>query len=149
MSKNPRKELFRDKNNGKLAGVCAGIAHYFGWETWLVRIIAISGVIFQFHFIIVLYIAGWLVLDKKKLPALNEANTVHEYDKNKAHNAAFSTKESGSIKVKTRIWQAGEPPKQALHEIHFKFKNLEKKLIKMEGYVTSSEFTLNREINRL
>ena len=33
-----RKTLFRDPKNGKLGGVCAGLAEYFGVEIWLMRI---------------------------------------------------------------------------------------------------------------
>ena len=30
------KKLYRDPENGMLAGVCAGIAEYFGWDpTWV------------------------------------------------------------------------------------------------------------------
>ncbi|MDN3683486.1 PspC domain-containing protein [Vibrio sinaloensis] len=36
------KELYRDTVNGKITGVCAGLANYFGLETWLVRILVIS-----------------------------------------------------------------------------------------------------------
>ena len=37
-----KRELLRDDRNGKIAGVCAGIADYFGWELWLVRVVTIS-----------------------------------------------------------------------------------------------------------
>jgi len=39
-----KRELLRDDANGKIAGVCAGIADYFGWELWLVRIITVSAI---------------------------------------------------------------------------------------------------------
>ena len=30
------RKLYRDPRNGMLAGVCAGIAEYFGWDpTWV------------------------------------------------------------------------------------------------------------------
>lgn len=37
------KRLYRSRDDRKLAGVCAGIAEYFGWDPTLVR-------------------AGWIVL---------------------------------------------------------------------------------------
>ena len=37
------KQLYRDTDNARIAGVCSGIAHYFGLETWLVRILAVTG----------------------------------------------------------------------------------------------------------
>lgn len=144
MSKS-RGELYRDSNNGKLAGVCAGLADYFGWETWLVRILLVSGVLLGMGWFIVIYIAAWFILDKK--PGSD--------DKVKGDKAKASTNNNSdefiheSIKVKARIWQSGEPPKQALHDIRLKFISLEKQVRLMEKYVTSSEFTVSREINRL
>ncbi len=148
MSKKCRGELYRDPSNGKIAGVCAGLADYFGWETWLVRILVVSGVLLGMGWFIVIYIAGWFILDKKNGSAKKGTNKV----KNRFHEKAESIKNDfagESIKVKSRIWQAGEPPKQAFHDIRRKFKNLERELIKMERYVTSPEFTISREINKL
>lgn len=36
------KELYRDTANGKISGVCAGLANYLGAEVWLIRILVIS-----------------------------------------------------------------------------------------------------------
>ena len=66
-----RGELYRNTSQGKLAGVCAGIADYFGWETWLVRILVVSGVLLGMGWFIVIYIAAWFILDKKSGSAKN------------------------------------------------------------------------------
>jgi phage shock protein C len=142
----PCGELFRDPNKGKIAGVCAGIAQYLGWETWLVRILVVSGVLLGMEWFIVVYIAGWFILDKKSVVA-NKAKS--HTNKNATDNCCPSSFTDDSIKVKTRIWQAGEPPKQAFHDIRRKFKGLERQLRSMEKYVTSAEFTVSREINKL
>ena len=34
-----RAKLFRDEDNRQIAGVCAGLARYFGLETSLIRIV--------------------------------------------------------------------------------------------------------------
>ena len=38
------KKLYRDPRNGMLAGVCAGIAEYFGWDPTWVRLGAVHPV---------------------------------------------------------------------------------------------------------
>lgn len=149
-----RGELYRNPRNGKIAGVCAGIADYFGWETWLVRILVVSGVLFGMPFLILGYIAAWFILDK------NPKGQVKQSKYHRAGTSTYSQDESASehdeyeqvnesIKVKARVWQSGEPPKQAFHDICRKFSLLEKQLQAIEHYVTSSEFTLAREINKL
>ncbi|KGJ96340.1 envelope stress response membrane protein PspC [Colwellia psychrerythraea] len=146
-----RGELYRNAEQGKIAGVCAGIADYFGWETWLVRILVVSGVLFGMPFLILAYIAGWFILDKSPRSTGKRSNEAHDSRYASSHKEArHKTNVSNeSIKVKARIWQAGEPPKQALHDIRRKFRALEKKVQAMEQYVTSAEFTVSREINKL
>ena len=150
-----RGELYRNSSRGKIAGVCAGIADYFGWEAWLVRILVVSGVLFGMPFLILGYVAAWFILDttpvNKVHAQFGHADSTSQYSKS---NSSHVTKEhfqsdNESIKVKTRVWQSGEPPKQAFHDIRKKFTLLEKKLQGIEQYVTSSEFTVAREINKL
>jgi phage shock protein C len=146
-----RGELYRNDEQGKIAGVCAGIADYFGWETWLVRILVVSGVLFGMPFLILGYIAAWFILDKSSLHVNKSKFEANEHDQGNAPRQTKSKHDvaNESIKVKARIWQSGEPPKQALYDISRKFRSLEKKLRGMEQYVTSAEFTVSREINKL
>ena len=147
MSFKNRGELLRDTKNGKVAGVCAGIADYFGWETWLIRIVFLSGLLLGSGFLFVVYIAAWFILDKKQDRLVDKAKFTQKSGYARTQEQPLDSEES--IRVKSRIWQAGEPPKQAFHDIHRKFKGLEDKLISIERYVTSAEFTLAREINKL
>ena len=146
-----RTELYRNPGKGKIAGVCAGLADYFGWETWLVRILVVSGVLFGMPFLILIYVAGWFILDKApQMPHKKTDGTFAQNNKAEQYNT-FNEQDLSqeSIKVKSRIWQSGEPPKQAFHDIKRKFSLLERKLQVMEQYVTSPEFTVSREINKL
>jgi phage shock protein PspC (stress-responsive transcriptional regulator) len=46
----PRKRLYRDMDDKKIAGVCSGIAHYFNISTWIPRVIFIVPFLsFIFH----------------------------------------------------------------------------------------------------
>ena len=148
MTQKRRGELYRNCSQGKIAGVCAGLADYFGWETWLVRILVVSGVLLGMGWFIVIYIAGWFILDKKPGTLNKKAQKAHsQYATDADQNEANFSSES--IKVKSRIWQAGEPSKQAFHDIRRKFKLMEKEVRMIEHYVTSPEFTVSREINKL
>lgn len=153
-----RGELYRNPARGKIAGVCAGIADYFGWETWLVRILVVSGVLFGMPFLILGYIAAWFILDKNPKAQAKVANAKFQHAGSSSgyHTGSAEAErdcqyeqDNESIKVKARVWQSGEPPKQAFHDIRRKFGSLEKQLQGIEQYVTSSEFTVAREINKL
>ena len=143
--------LHRDPSKGKIAGVCAGIAEYFGMEIWLVRILTLTGFfLLAPPFFFVGYIAAWFILEKKP-QGLSAKPRDDEYvprSQGKGwHNVP--EQESEKVVVKSKIWQAGEPPKQAFIDIKQRFAKNESRLRKMETYVTSSEFQLNRELSKL
>lgn len=143
-----RGELYRIPSKGKLAGVCAGFAEYFGIEVWLVRIIFISAVLLTGGpFFVVAYIACWFILDKKT-DDKKTTSTASNYSG--AEGKGWRNEdEEGPIEVKTKIWQAGEPPRQAARDIQTRYEHIEARLRGLEKYVTSQEFQLNREISRL
>ncbi|WP_339724944.1 envelope stress response membrane protein PspC [uncultured Paraglaciecola sp.] len=148
--------LHRDPSKGKIAGVCAGIAEYFGMEIWLVRILTLTGFfLLGGPFFFVGYIAAWFILEKK--PKGYIAKPRGEAFGRKGHQNKEQGKgwhnipeeESEKVVVKSKIWQAGESPKQAFIDIKQRFEKNETRLRKMETYVTSSEFQLNRELSKL
>lgn len=69
-STNSQKQLFRDPENAKLGGVCAGLASYFGMDVTMMRLIWIATFIIGFPlaplflFVGLLYVILWAVLPK-------------------------------------------------------------------------------------
>lgn len=54
-----------DKANGKLMGVCSGIANYTGIETVWVRVGFVAGTVFGFGSLALIYLIIGLVADKQ------------------------------------------------------------------------------------
>jgi phage shock protein PspC (stress-responsive transcriptional regulator) len=52
-----------DRANGKVFGVCAGIAHYFGINPLIVRLVFAAGTIIGFGSLILVYLAIALIAD--------------------------------------------------------------------------------------
>ena len=157
-----RGMLYRDKSKGKIAGVCAGLADYFGVETWLVRILVVTAfLLLAGPFMFVAYVAAWFILDDKPKGRENDlldnasngytsssdAQSDSEYKGRGFKNADAST--VNKVEIKAKVWQAGQPPRQAFLDIKQRYAAVEDKLRHLEKYVTSSEFQLNREINKL
>jgi phage shock protein C len=154
-------ELYRIKDEGKIAGVCAGIADYFGIETWLVRILTVTAfLLLAGPFILVAYVALWFILEDKKSTSGNGAGDHKGFVnkdgvgsgqntytgkgfKNSSHDTAHK------VEVKSKVWQSGVPPRQAFIDIKQRYASVEDKLRMLESYVTSKEFQLNRELSRL
>jgi phage shock protein PspC (stress-responsive transcriptional regulator) len=56
------KRLRRSKTNRMIAGVCGGIAEYFGIEAILVRIVLVATALIAIGLPVVLYVACWLLI---------------------------------------------------------------------------------------
>jgi phage shock protein C len=55
------KRLYRSRNDRKLAGVCGGIAEYYGWDPTLVRVAWIVLTLLGGSGILI-YLILWLVM---------------------------------------------------------------------------------------
>jgi phage shock protein C len=127
-----RRELYRDTANGKISGVCAGLANYFGLEIWLVRILVISAALLGGSFLVLLaYVAMTLMVEKQP------ANYVEAVKNEQEH------------KLKNKPWQAGQTPELLLQTLEKDFDSIEDKLRDLEAYVTSDRFKVDREFSRL
>jgi phage shock protein C len=55
-----RKRFTLDKQNGKLMGVCAGIARMTGWDVTTVRVVTAVAALIVHPLILVYFVAGWI-----------------------------------------------------------------------------------------
>ena len=137
---NSKKTIYRDAKHGRIAGVCAGIAEYFGLEVWLVRILTVTAFfLLAGPFVLVSYVACWFIFDKKPQnpEAMNYSQPVEVSGKGWRNSGSGN---NDKVEVKTRVWQAGEPPRQAFPDITHRFQTIDSRLRKMETYVTSREY---------
>jgi phage shock protein C len=123
-SPNPHR-LYRDRDAGKLFGVCAGIADYLGIEVIVVRLAAVIGAVFFTMPVVGAYLLAALVLKPK--PGRLYANREEE-----------------------EFWRTlTTKPDRTLAGLRHKFRDMERRLIGLETYVSSNEFELNRAIKDL
>lgn len=144
-----KKELRRDEKRGRVGGVCAGLANYFGWELWVIRIIAVTALILATKVTLVAYVIAWIVLDKESKKAKDKNSNEFSEQTVREETRVERTADGRTIEVKTKVWEAGKLPHYALGDIENEFALMEKSLRSIESYVTSSEFRVRHEINRL
>lgn len=124
--KTPHTTLYRDKQAGKIAGVCAGIADYTGINALWVRLGFVASLFTPLSAITVPgYIIAWFLLSKK--PA-------HLY----------------RDKEEQAYWQrVRQSPKRTAREIRAQFRAIDRRLAEVESYYVSSNPRLSEEIERL
>ncbi|QFI37079.1 envelope stress response membrane protein PspC [Moritella marina ATCC 15381] len=126
-----KKQLYRDTQNGKLGGVCAGLATAFGAEVWLVRLLFVSLFLFTGFFLaILIYIIACLLLEKMPIQK-QQQNSVY-----------------ANHSMKTKPWQQGHSAEKILENITTELDEIDQDLQKIENYVISFSFKMDREFNK-
>ncbi|MGL4735606.1 MAG: envelope stress response membrane protein PspC [Enterovibrio sp.] len=124
-------KLYRDPKNGRIGGVCAGLADYFGLEVWIMRALAICAFVIGFGFTaVIVYVAAMLFLDAKPQDSADASRAGFADGQHRRNMNAQSTTE-------------------LLAELKGSMKSMEKKIEQMEAHVTSREFELKRKFDQL
>ena len=121
--KNPHR-LYRDKEHAILAGVCAGLANYFGLCRKGLRVVVAICTFFFFPFIVPAYIILALILPAKPQDLYKDES-------------------------QEKFWRGvSMAPSEVFSNLNHRFRELDLRLQKMEAYVTSREFEMDRELGR-
>jgi phage shock protein C len=120
------KRLYRSREK-VIAGVCAGLADRFGWDTTLVRVafavLFLTGVLSS---IIIVYLVLWAITPVQ--PFRPRSLTPDE----------------------ERFWNTvSDRPAETFSSIRYKYRDLDDRLAAMERVVTSEEWRLKRQFKDL
>ena len=120
----PRR-LYRDTRRSLVAGVFSGIADYLGIGVGITRIIGFFALLMMMPIGPIAYIIAAMVL--QPMPE-------------NAYSGPAEEKFVRSIR---------KSPEETFSGVRYRFKNLENRLQRMERYVTSSRYDLDREFDEL
>lgn len=120
----PNRRFYRNRDKAMLAGVCAGIADYFGFNLLVTRFLAV--IAFLAMPVTVLAYIALIVL----IPSVSTREMPSSVD------PAFRKRMRSS-------------PTQTMNDVRSRFKSLDRRLARLEKHVTSSRYQLDREFDRL
>jgi len=119
-----QRRLYRDPRRGPLFGVCTGVADYFGFDPAGTRIVAVLSLIFFMPATLLVYFGLALLLPRRSdLPGEDEVSELER--------------------------EVRASPQATLSSLRHRFRELELRLQRMEQYVTSPRFGLDREFRDL
>lgn len=119
-------KLYKSPREGKVLGVCAGIADYLDIKVGVVRVLTVIGTLVTgiWFFVIAYFVLG-MVLDAKP-SGLYEDDTEEEFWK-----------------------QTRKAPDYTAAELRSRFRDIEHRTSEMEAYMTSKRFKLERDLRAL
>lgn len=124
---NIKRPLHRSRHNVRVAGVCAGIAEYLDVSTFLVRAITLMSLFILGGITIWGYVILWIVLDKE--PKFSKKGV-----------AAGQRGQAGTNREESRIH---------VEQCIANLRATEQRLQEVEAFITSKQFRLYCEINRI
>ena len=137
MNESPREpglinKLYRLPRRGMIFGVCAGIAEYFGFDVTVTRVIVAAAAFFAFPIICVVYLLLGLML-----PARGYSPSDRDYN------------DPVEREVRSIRRQVRSSPHDTLASVRYRFRDLDVRLQRLEKYVTSNRYKLDREFEQL
>ena len=125
-------KLYRNPRRGMIFGVCAGLAEYFGFDVTVTRVILAVAAFFAFPIICVIYLLLGLLLP------------VRSYSAQERDDDDPAVREVRSIRRQVR-----SSPHDTLANVRYRFRDLDVRLQRLEKYVTSNRYQLDREFEKL
>jgi phage shock protein C len=121
----PRTRFYRDKVNGKLMGVCAGIADYTGINVLWIRLGAVFLTLAGVGFLPFLYLGIGIFAAKKPASLYGD-------------------------RQEQKFWQGvRQSPTRTAREVRARFREIDRRLAEVESFYVSSNPRLSAEIERL
>lgn len=133
-----KKPLYRSRRNVRIAGVCAGLADYLNVNAFFVRLLTFISIFILGGVTFWVYVICWIVLDKEpkslqksQRGSAKSSGEMHS-DGSRADSARSQAFDPATIKACAERLQATE-----------------QRLRSAEAYITSRQFRLHCEINRI
>lgn len=121
----PHRRFYRNKDKALIAGVCAGLADYFGFNLKVTRFIAFISLLMAMPVTLIIYFATVVLIPSRK-----------DYARQSEFDAGFRQALRSN-------------PAQTLSDVKRRFQSLDSRLARLERHVTSPRFDLDREIRNL
>lgn len=144
------RRLYLDDANGRIVGVCGGIANYFGMEAWVVRCIAVTGLIFMPSIVFPAYWVAYFVMDHPPGDPEKERKRKRGKRRRRGRDAGSGRED------RRRDHTAPAPemgvrfsPRRSLRGVQDDFVELELRLRRIETHVTSGQYELHRELGKI
>ncbi len=127
--------LYRNKKDGWLGGVCAGLGDHLNIEHWIIRLIAVGALLFFNSLAVFAYLGACVLLAKR--PKKLRVKPQTEYDE-VAHQDRPRNLFSYPGNPSERLRTARERLDDVLNRVET-----------MERYVTSKRYNLDREFSKI
>lgn len=135
-------DLYRNRSEGWLGGVCSGLADHWGVATWMVRLAAIALLLLTGSLAFWGYIVAWVVLSPRPSRWDGDSGAVEVEDE-------MEYDEDRQTYRKRTVFHYPDAPADRVRKAQRRLDEALARVESMERYVTSRRYDLNREFAKL
>lgn len=119
-----RAKLYRIPKDGRVGGVCAGLADYWGVDPLFVRLGLVASLFVFQVFPLALYVVLWIIMPIRPEELYKDAQ-------------------------EEQFWQGVKrEPRGSIQKLHLHYRKLEHRLRAMETEVTSAQYRFDQELKK-
>ena len=168
---NYRKPLYRYPRQGRIAGVCAGIANYLEIKTFWVRLATLGSLFLFGPFTLLGYVICWIAFDidpnepacsgrraerrRRRAEKRAAKRAAREAERKSRAHTSFQRENSADPSPHPETRETSSAAHEGMRQRYDEaqctevFRLLELRLREIEAYMTSKRFRLHCEINRI
>lgn len=129
-----RPRLTRSIDKRMVAGVCAGLAEYWGMETWVARVGTLVAAIFVPHIVMAVYLIAWILLPRSDRPKKRQRSRRPDISNHEPVAPEFGGRHA---------WR------RSLRTLRNSFQEIDRRIRNLETVVTDPNFSVRREFGKL
>lgn len=139
--------LYRNTRDGKIAGVCAGLADHWDIAHWVMRLIWVGGFLFTGTLALWIYLGAWVLLAPRPTRRIDDGDYEEpEYDDLEVE---LEYDERYHDYRPRKVFRYSEPANVRLQRARERLDAALRRVEGMESYVTSRRYNLNKEFSQL
>ena len=133
--------LYRNRSEGWIGGVCAGLAAHWDLPNWFVRLAAVALLMFTGALAVWLYVIAWLAIAP-------EASRWSELPKEEVEIEMEYEEDRHTHRRKT-VFRYSDAPVDRVRKAKERVAEAASRIEAIERYVTSRQYDLNQEFSKL
>ncbi|MEO1078124.1 MAG: PspC domain-containing protein [Pseudomonadota bacterium] len=151
--------LYRNRRNGRICGVAAGLADYWDVADWVVRLMFIGAFLFTGMLALWAYVAGAVLLSPRPEDRSRRSRRREKEEAEVAASSASANEEAFGPEMEyderyhdyrpRRMFRYADSAGVRLARARERLDSAVRRVESMERYVTSRRFKLNSEFSRL
>ena len=141
--------LYRNTREGKVAGVCAGLADHWDIAHWVIRLMFIGACLFTGMLAIWVYIGAWILMAPRSSRRTEGGDSVDDYVRQPDEDVEMEYDERRHDYRPKKVFRYSDSGSVRLKRARERLDAALRRVEGMESYVTSRQYNLNNEFSKL